>query len=182
MSASTPSLTHLLPPSTRQPTQASRLRTPATNAIPLLASDSAKLYNRIHTGLVFGLLLFHFSGLVADPFNTMFYLLGEITLMQGIYCVVCLPRNGSWNSTAVASDKASGPSERHEKTPKLKSAAPGIVISSGSSSMRKRPTGLGKSSGAAGSSWQSRIMVWRVLRLRYEFSTFPGSTELMSDA
>ena len=94
-----PSLAHIVPqPPTSKHRPSSRLITPTTNPIPLLASSSARLYALLHTGLIPSLYLLRSGPLVADPLPTLTYDLIPLATAQAAFCVLCLPAAGTWNN------------------------------------------------------------------------------------
>jgi hypothetical protein len=101
-----PSLAHIVPADTSSsPTttsaihaQQARLLTPTTNPIPLLPTPSARLYTHLHSFLLPALYLFRASALVADPLTTLTYDILPLATLQSLFCVLCLPPAGSWNS------------------------------------------------------------------------------------
>ena len=187
MSTSNPSLAHLLPPPSPQPTHTTRLRTPTTNPIPLLSSYNAKLYGRIHTPLVLGVIYLSFNVLVRDPLNTMLRLLPVMAVLQGVFCAVCLPRAGRWDATTDTGYSESGGKARPGG--KVKGSSTGVVSSGGGSvgSMRRKPLGVvGSKSGAwtgggGEESWGARVMVSLKVLNAFHAYTPPMSRLVFAD-
>ncbi|KAI4174903.1 MAG: hypothetical protein LQ343_001930 [Gyalolechia ehrenbergii] len=87
------------PPSSLSPTTVpspqtsppSRKFTPTSTIIPLLPTQTARLYHHIHPSLILSLFYFSFSTLVANPVSTLYKLCLPLAALQGVYCVLCLP-------------------------------------------------------------------------------------------
>jgi hypothetical protein len=147
------SLTKLVPPAPPMP--ASRLLTPRTPTVPLLATSAARIYNHAHAPLVLAYYVLRFRFLVADPFHTMIHDVLPIAIAQSVFCAVCLPSAGTWGSggSAIISGTASGKSGK---------ASSG----SGPGSMRRKagkagPGWLSTASPVGAVSWRSKVMVSR---------------------
>jgi GPI biosynthesis protein family Pig-F len=148
------SLTKLVLPA--PPTPPSRLLTPKTPTIPLLATSAARICNHAHAPLVLVYYVLRFSSLVGDPFNTMIRDLVPITITQCAFCAVCLPCAGTWGSggSAIVSGTASG-----------KSAKASSGSSSGSLRRKAGKAGPGALSSAfpvGAASWKSKVMVGKM--------------------
>ncbi|KAL9011489.1 MAG: hypothetical protein Q9173_003670 [Seirophora scorigena] len=76
------------PPQSSPP---SRKFTPTSKPIPLLPTQTARLYQHIHPALVLSLFYLSFSALVADPVSNLIRLCFPIAALQGLYSVLCLP-------------------------------------------------------------------------------------------
>lgn len=128
-------LLNLLPESKHIPA-AQRLLKPKTFAIPLLQTDLAKYYSYAHTGQVLLYSYLRAGALVADPLSTMIQDLVPLALSQSLFCAICLPSVGHWNSgtsdgefikgSAAESSKNQKGGSTSANTSRKKLGAPGL--------------------------------------------------------
>lgn len=142
-------------PETRHVPAAERLRTPKTQAIPLLNSDIARYYSYAHTGQLLVYFYLRSSALVADPLSTMIQDLFPLATSQCLFCAMCLPAAGNWNSGTDAGEMIKGSAAKSQKGTsagsKKKLGAPGHKTAGKS--------GTSLEASRDGGSWPSRIMV-----------------------
>ena len=144
-----PSLAHLVTPSSKgnqHQTQASRLLTPTTNPITLLSASPVKPISYAYTALIPLYYYLRSTSLIRDPITTLLYDLIPLGLTSAVFCVLCLPSAGNWNSGTRDGGKF------------IEGTAAGKI---GKGSMRKKgakvmPTG---DKDGSGGSLQSRVMV-----------------------
>ena len=87
-----------LVPSASSVSPFSRLLTPKTPAITRIETPTARLYGSTHVPLVLAYYVFRFKALVADPLSTTIWDIVPLTLLQCVFCTVCLPSAGTWGS------------------------------------------------------------------------------------
>jgi hypothetical protein len=146
-----PSLAHLITPSSkssqRQP-QASRLLTPTTNPVSLLSASSAQTISYAYTALVPLYYYLRASALIHDPLTTLSYDLLPLSFLSALFCALCIPSAGNWNSGTADAGKI------------IEGTAAGNKLGKGS--IRKKGTKVvsaGDRDGSGGP-WQLRIMVF----------------------
>lgn len=148
-------------PETKHISSTQRLRKPKTNVIPLLSSDLAKYYSYAHTLQLLSYYYLRSGYLVADPLATMLQDLVPLATSQCLFCAICLPSVGNWNSGTNAGEmikgSASSGSSRGQKagsgTPKKRLGVPSAVKGPG-----KAAIGVDTSKDVGGS-WPSRVLV-----------------------
>ncbi|KAL8650392.1 MAG: hypothetical protein Q9210_003846, partial [Variospora velana] len=121
-STAAPSSISAQPTSFPQSSPPSRKFTPTSKPIPLLPTQTARLYQHIHPALVLSLFYLSFSALVADPVSTLARLCLPIAVLQGLYCVLCLP-------TAQAGSFPKGPTGKRKHKPGEKKKDTGSDLS-----------------------------------------------------
>lgn len=62
--------------------------------IDLLQNPASQLYANLHPILLISILLFSFKTLVQNPVGTLLGLAPTVTILQALYCVLCLPSSG----------------------------------------------------------------------------------------
>lgn len=67
---------------------------PISKPIDIVQTQFSLLYANLHPVLLLSILLFGFRTLVEDPVNTLLGLAPTITILQAVYCVLCLPSTG----------------------------------------------------------------------------------------
>ncbi|KAK5170413.1 Glycosylphosphatidylinositol (GPI) anchor assembly protein [Saxophila tyrrhenica] len=67
------------------------LSTPPSKPVDILQTQPSLLYSNLHPILLLSILLFSFKTLVRDPVNTLLGLAPTVTILQALYCVLCLP-------------------------------------------------------------------------------------------
>ncbi len=146
-------LVNLLPETKHIPA-AQRLLTPKTNAIPLLNADLAHYYNYAHTGQLLVYYYLRASALVRDPLSTMIQDLFPLAVSQCLFCAICLPSVGSWNSGTTdgefirgSASAAKGPTSQKKRL---------AVHATKGAGKTAAPSDASKD---AGGSWASRILV-----------------------
>jgi len=153
-------LTNILP-ETRRVSAAQRLLKPKTNAIPLLQSEAASYYSYAHTVQLLAYYYFRASALVADPLATLLQDLVPVAITQCLFCAICLPSVGNWNSGTNAGEMIKGSASpggaKGQKLgagiPKRKLGAPSPAKTGG------KMSAAADISKDAGSSWPTRILV-----------------------
>lgn len=125
-----------------------RLRTPTTNAIPMLSAENGRNYSRLHTVAVMVLFLLQFRALVADPYRMMVLDLGPLVVLQCAYCVAVLPSTGTWPNTVGSGGSATVGSHFGK-----------LAKAGGTGSLRKRPAGLGRTGAFGAGGWKGKVMV-----------------------
>ncbi|RMZ89051.1 hypothetical protein DV736_g3724, partial [Chaetothyriales sp. CBS 134916] len=106
--ASSPLLAHLLTPSagsSEVQSGASRLLTPTTSPIPLLSEPQAKALSVGYTMLIPVYYYLRSAHLVHDPLSTLTYDLIPISITTSLFCALCIPSAGTWNSGAKDAGK-----------------------------------------------------------------------------
>lgn len=140
-------------PETKHIPAAQRLLTPKTNAIPLLQSDLARYYSYAHTGQLLVYYYLRAGALVRDPLSTMIQDLFPLAISQCLYCAICLPSVGNWNSGTTDGEliRGSASGTKGTSSQKKKLGVPGTK-------------GTGKTATASetlkdgGGTWPSRIL------------------------
>ncbi|RMD39987.1 hypothetical protein DV735_g5146, partial [Chaetothyriales sp. CBS 134920] len=101
--ASSPRLAHLLSHTSDNSevvSAATRILTPATCPIPLLPEAHVKALSVGYTVLVPVYYYLRSADLVRDPLSTLTYDLIPISITTSLFCALCLPSAGTWNSGA----------------------------------------------------------------------------------
>lgn len=62
--------------------------------VDILQTQTAQSYAHLHPILLLSGLLLSFRSLVQDPVNTLLGLAPTVTILQAVYCVLCLPIPG----------------------------------------------------------------------------------------
>jgi len=154
-------LVNLLPKAKHVPA-AQRLLTPKTNAIPLFNTDLAHYYSYAHT---LQLLVYYYlrgSALVRDPLSTMLQDLFPVAVSQCLFCAICLPRVGKWNSGTTDGEMIRG-SASATKGPALQKKKLGAPVVKGAA--KTAPVSEGARDKDPGGSWPSRILVSHDLQM-----------------
>ena len=161
-------------PETKHVPAAERLLIPKTNAIPLLGSDLARYYSYAHTGQILVYYYFRASALVADPLATMIQDLFPVAISQCLFCAICLPSVGNWDSGTDAGEIIKGSASVAAKVQKSASASakkrPGPGMKSSS-----RSAGAVDPSRDGGGNWPSRILVSGLEQYILQKTDFPCS-------
>jgi len=146
-------LVNLLPEAKHVPA-AQRLLTPKTNAIPLFSTDLAQLYSYAHTLQVLVYYYLRGSALVRDPLSTMIQDLFPVAVSQCLFCAICLPSVGKWNSGTTDGEmiRGSASATKGPNVQKKKLGAP-------------KPVPASEASKDPGGSWPSRILVRHKLQM-----------------
>lgn len=103
-------------PETKHIPAAERLLKPKTNAIPLLQTNIARYGSYAITGQTLLYYYLRAGSLVANPLATMMYDLLPLALSQCLFCAVCLPSVGRWNSGTDAGEMIKGTANTNSKT------------------------------------------------------------------
>lgn len=141
-------------PESRHVSAAERLLTPKTLAIPLLNSDLARYYSYAHTAQILVYYYFRASALVANPLPTLLEDAFPLAISQALFCAICLPSVGNWNSGTDASEMIKGSASAGTKVQKTTSTA--------FPTPKKKTAGkisLAEQNKNAGGSWPSRTLV-----------------------
>ncbi|RMZ77033.1 hypothetical protein DV738_g4634, partial [Chaetothyriales sp. CBS 135597] len=96
--ASTPPLAHLIAHGDRIPSAAARVLTPSTCPIPLLPEPHTRALSASYTALIPVYYYLRSADLVRDPLSTLTYDLIPISITTSLFCALCLPSAGTWNS------------------------------------------------------------------------------------
>lgn len=64
---------------------------PPFKHVDILQTPTSLLYANLQPVLLLSILLFSFKTLVQDPVNTLLGLAPTVTILQGLYCALCLP-------------------------------------------------------------------------------------------
>ena len=142
-------------PETKHVPAAQRLLTPKTNAIPLLSTDVARYYSYAHT---LQLLVYYYlrgSALVHDPLSAMLQDLVPVAVSQCLFCAICLPSVGNWNSGTTDGELIQG-SATINKGSNAQKKKLGV---SGTKGAGKATATSSETSKEPGGSWPSRILV-----------------------
>ncbi|RMZ79338.1 hypothetical protein DV737_g3436, partial [Chaetothyriales sp. CBS 132003] len=106
--ASSPPLAHLLPASAGSgevQSAASRLLTPTTSPIPLLSAPQVRAISVGYTVLIPVYYYLRSAHLVHNPLSTLTHDLIPISITTSLFCALCLPSAGTWNSGAKDAGK-----------------------------------------------------------------------------
>lgn len=148
-------LLNILPETKRIPA-AERILKPKTLAIPLLNTDATRYYSYAHTVQLLAYYYLRSSALVRDPLTTMFQDLFPLALSQCLFCALCLPSVGNWNSGTDATELIKGNITRGSKSSQGASGPSKKKLGAPSS---KNTSKNAATTDDAGGSWPSRIFV-----------------------
>ena len=149
-----PALIDLLP-ETKYIPAAQRLLTPKTNAIPLLQSDLARYYSYAHTGQLLVYYYLRADALVRDPLSTMVQDLFPVAVSQCLFCAICLPSAGNWNSGTTDGELVRGSASASKGSSVQKKKGVPVAKGPGKTAV------VSEASKDPGGSWPSRILVCR---------------------
>lgn len=152
-------LVNLLPEAKHVPA-AQRLLTPKTNAVPLFSTDLAQFYSYAHTLQVLVYYYLRGNALVRGPLSTMIQDLFPVAVSQCLFCAICLPSVGKWNSGTSDGEmiRGSASATKGPNVQKKKLGAPGAKGAA-------KTAPASEASKDPGGSWPSRILVSHKLQM-----------------
>lgn len=78
---------------------------PTSQTIPLLPTETARVYTHLHPALLLGALYIIFLRLVEDPVTTLLWAVPPLAVLQSLYCAICLPPSSGSSTPPPASSK-----------------------------------------------------------------------------